>query len=414
MNVDSINKVCVVGWSKTGISLCNLLLTLGKKVLVSEAKERNLFPASLIDKFKDRGVAFEFGGHSEKFIKDAQLLVVSPGVDTEQSQIGQIGRNLGIMCVGEVELSFWLTKAKFIAITGTNGKTTTTFLAYRALKEKRKRVFLGGNIGIPVSSFILNTKASDLIVLEISSFQLETIIEFRPYVSALLNIEPDHFDRYSDFSDYLYAKMHIFRNQKESDWAVLNKRSELRGEIEKNVRAKVVYFSGEFPNDNFSCVYRIGHIFGLSKADCLGVFSQFKGLPHRLQFVRKIDGVTFINDSKATNPSSTIWALQNIKKNIILVAGGKDKGLGYTSILPYSKGVKKINLFGEAANKIREELQHKISTQIFKSLEEAVNVSFKEANEGDTVLLSPMCSSFDMFSSYRERGDKFVHIVKGI
>lgn len=414
MNIEAVNTVSVIGWSKTGISLCNLLLSLGKKVLVSESRRREDFPPALIDKFASAGVSFEFGGHSKDFIKNSQLMITSPGVDVSRSQTGKISKELGIMCVGEIEFCFWLTKAKFIAITGTNGKTTTTFLTYRTLKEKRKRVFLGGNIGIPVSSFILNTKAGDLIVLEISSFQLETIIEFRPLVSALLNIEPDHLDRYEDFKDYLRAKTYIFKNQKEDDWAVLNKKIDFRSDIEKSINAKIVYFGDEFENDNLSCVYRIGQIFGLSKLDCAKVFSSFDGLPHRLQLVRRLNGVKFINDSKATNPSSTIWALKNIKEKIILIAGGKDKGLGYSSIFPYLKRVKKINLFGQAAQKINEEVSPKIDTQIFSTLEEAVKASFSQAKEGDVVLLSPMCSSFDMFSSYRERGDKFIEIVKKI
>jgi len=414
MRIDDFKKICVIGWGKSGISLVNLLLTLGKDVKVSDLAQQNIFSNSLINDFIGKGVEFEFGRHSEEFIKNAQLLAVSPGVDLNSCSIKQIASNNNIPCVGEIEFSSWLTKAKIIAITGTNGKTTSSELTYQLLKQTKKRLFLGGNIGTPFSSFVLETKQDDLVVLEISSFQLETIIEFKPYVVAFLNIEPDHLNRYPDFKGYFQAKLNIFRNQTKEDWAVLNKNIDFRGQIEKSIKSQLVYFSDQFSNQNFSCVYRIGAIFGLTKNDCLKVFSEFKGLKHRLQLVKKIGKVTFVNDSKATNPSATVWALKNTKAPIILLAGGKDKGLDYSSILPYLRKVKKINLIGEAANKINQALGFKIETKIFQSLEAAVLDSYRKAEPGDTILLSPMCSSFDMFSNYQDRGDKFIDIVNKI
>ncbi|MBD3264638.1 MAG: hypothetical protein GF375_06020, partial [Candidatus Omnitrophica bacterium] len=273
------------------------------------------------------------------------------------------------------------------------------------------RVFLGGNIGVPLSSFVLNTSENDLIVLELSSFQLETVDSFRPHIAALLNIEPDHFDRYSNFSDYLGAKMNIFKNQQSSDWAVVNKSLSACG-IPRRMKAAVVEFSKEFPDENFSCVYKIASILGLKKHDCLEVFSSFRGLSHRLQFVRNIEGVAFINDSKATNPSSTVWALKNTGGPIILLAGGKDKGLDYSVIVPYLKKVKKINLFGEAAEKIKKTLTGYADIEIFTSLKELVDASLHQASGGDKILFSPMCSSYDMFSDYKHRGNSFMGLVK--
>ncbi|MFA5008643.1 MAG: Mur ligase family protein, partial [Candidatus Omnitrophota bacterium] len=381
---------------------------------LTELKERKCFHASVIDKLAGKGVSFEFGGHSENFLKGCQLVILSPGVDHLSSPVVKIANSLNIPYVGEVEFAYWLTKAKFVAITGTNGKTTTAFLTYRVLRENKKRVFLGGNIGIPVSSFILDTKKGDLIVLEISSFQLETILEFRPYVSALLNIEPNHLDRHPTFNDYFQAKMNVFKNQQQGDFAVLNKNIEMLSDIEKKLKSQVVHFSSEFENQNFSCVYRIATIFGLGKADCLPVFNNFKGIPHRLQFVRVVNGVTFINDSKSTNPSSTIWAFNSIKGNIVLVAGGKDKGVDYKSIIPHMKKVKKVNLFGQAAQKIEKALAGHVETQVFPSLYDVVFASFKDSSPKDTVLFSPMCSSFDMFKNYMERGRKFIEVVKSL
>jgi UDP-N-acetylmuramoylalanine--D-glutamate ligase len=341
-------------------------------------------------------------------------MVLSPGVDIANSSAIKYSRELVIPWVGEIELSFWLTEAKIIAITGTNGKTTTTHLTHQVLSKNKKRVFLGGNIGTPFSSFVLKTKKNDLIVLELSSFQLESILKFHPYVAAFLNIEPDHLDRYKDLKDYLDAKLNIFKNQDDDDWAVINKNINFRPKVESAIRSKKVYFSDEFSNENFSCVYKIASLFNLSKIDCLKVFSSFKGFAHRLQFTRNINGVDFINDSKATNPSSTVWALRNTKAPVILIAGGKDKGLDYSSILPYSNRIKKINLVGEASGKIKKALNTDKKIEIFSSLKAAVAASYKEASGGDTVLFSPMCSSFDMFRDYEERGDKFMTIVTGL
>ena len=414
MKIDDFKKICVVGWGRSGISLCNLLLFLKKKVWVSEKREDSFFSSGLINDYLKKGVKFEFGGHSEDFIKTSQLLVLSPGVDLTCSGFPEIIQTCNRPCVGELELSSWLTRAKLIAVTGTNGKTTTAHLTYQLLKQGKNRVFLGGNIGIPFSSFVLDTKKGDLIVLEVSSFQLETIVDFKPYVSAFLNIEPDHLDRYPDFKDYFRAKLNIFKNQGRKDWAILNKNTNFRAAIKRAIKSRAVYFSGEFPNENFSCAYRIAAIFGLKKAECQSVFSHFPGLSHRLQQIRQINKVVFINDSKATNPSSTIWALKNITASIILLAGGKDKRLDYSPILLHLKRVKKINLFGEASARIKEVLGRKIETEVFSSFEEAVLSSYREAKPGDAILLSPMCASFDMFSDYKARGNKFIEIVNSI
>ncbi len=412
MNIDQFKRVAVIGWGKSGISLTHLLLSLGKKVKVTETKERKEFYPILIDRLKDQGVEFEFGGHSKDFLKDADLAVLSPGVDPYTSSAIKNCQELGISYFGEVEFSFWLTKAKFVAITGTNGKTTTTFLTHQVLKQQKKGVYLGGNIGIPVSSFILKTKLSDTVVVEVSSFQLETILEFRPYVAALLNVEPDHLDRYPSFKDYFKAKMNIFKNQTSSDWAVVNKSLPMLSDVKKCVRSQLVTFSDELSNENYSCIYRIAAVFGLSKVDCLNVLSSFKGLPHRMQEVAKINGVTFINDSKATNPASTVWALRNLKGPVVLIAGGKDKGLDYTEIKPFLGKVKQLNLFGQASEKINEVLGSLVETKIYKSLDEVVKASLDDASKGDTVLFSPMCSSFDMFLNYIQRGRMFVDVVK--
>ncbi|MFH1318054.1 MAG: Mur ligase family protein [Candidatus Omnitrophota bacterium] len=413
MDINDVNRVCVVGWGKSGRSLCKLLLELGKKVKISEIKERSAFSTAVIDEFIDKGVEFEFGGNSDKFIKESQLVVLSPGVDTANSDACKIAKTYDIDVVGEIELSFWLTQAQVIAITGTNGKTTTSQLTRQVLKKKRKRVFLGGNIGIPFSSFVLETKKDDLVVLEISSFQLETIREFKPHVSALLNIASDHLDRYVNFSDYFDAKMNIFMNQDKNDWALINNKLDLNG-IKDRVNSKVLRFSNEFSNENFSCAYKIGSIFGVSRAECDDVFRSFKGLVHRMQFVRRLRQIDFINDSKATNPTSTVWALSNVTSSVLLIAGGKDKGLDFSEIIPHLDKVKKVFLFGEASVKIKNEISPYVKTEVFTSLRDSVNKSFQEATASDVILLSPMCSSYDMFTDYVDRGNRFIEIVNNL
>jgi UDP-N-acetylmuramoylalanine--D-glutamate ligase len=412
MNIDGIQKVCVVGWGKSGVALCDLLISLNKTVVVSEAKNKSDFNEDLVNSYQQKKVKFYFGSNDICALDGAQLIVLSPGVDPKKCPIAIGALSRGIACVGELEFAYWFTDAKIIAITGTNGKTTTTNLIYNLLRTHKKRVFMGGNIGTPFSSFVRETKKDDIIVLEVSSFQMETILEFRAHVAVILNIEPDHMDRYSDFQEYLLAKVNIFKNQKENDWAIINKNSFCRKEIEKKINSQIVYFSNEFENENFSCVWRVAKIFGLSKADCLKTFAEFKGLPHRLEFVRKIDNILFINDSKATNPSSTIWALKNIKDPVILLAGGKDKGLDYSCLREHLRGVKKINAFGQAAAKIKKALGDAVAFEVFSTLDEATVISFKEAAFGDVVLLSPMCASFDAFRDYQHRGEHFVNTVK--
>ena len=184
MDGDNLKNICIIGFGKSGVSLCNLLLALKKNIKVTDSRKENFFSQELVSKLKKKGIEFEFGGHSKDFVKGSQLLVLSPGVDLSCSSISKIVYSLGIPYIGELEFSFWFNKAKIIAITGTNGKTTTASLAYEVLKQKRKRVFLGGNIGVPFSSFVLNTRKGDLVVLEVSSFQLETILKFRPDIAV--------------------------------------------------------------------------------------------------------------------------------------------------------------------------------------------------------------------------------------
>ncbi|MCF7873904.1 MAG: UDP-N-acetylmuramoyl-L-alanine--D-glutamate ligase [Candidatus Omnitrophica bacterium] len=412
--IKDLITICVAGWGKTGISLTKMLLDLGKKVKVTEQRKKKYFCSQSIQNFQAKGVKFEFRKHSEEFIKSCELIILSPGIDLSRSKLTNIAIKNKISCIGELEFAFYFTDATIIAITGTNGKTTTAHLVYRLLKQKKKKVYLGGNIGRPFSEFVLNTKKGDVIVLEVSSFQLETVVKFRPKVAVLLNLEPDHLNRHKSFDNYLKTKLKIFHNQKKSDRAIINKEINLAKPYLSEINSKIIYFKNELSDQNLSAAYRVGKIFGITKDDCRILSSKYKKLPHRQQLVKEIDKIKFINDSKATNLSSTLFALKSIKKSVILIAGGKDKGFHYFDLGKYARKIKKINLIGQAADKINDEIGNKIKCDKFDSLKEAVLSSYKEAKPSDTILFSPMCSSFDMFSDYKERGQKFVEIVDNL
>lgn len=414
MYLENLEKVCVAGWGRTGISLAKLLLFLGKKVSVTEEKKENNFSLSLIKDFQAKGVEFEFGAHSQSFLSGSQLVLLSPGINFFDSRLGEIIRQNHLPYMGELEFAYRLNKAKIIAITGTNGKTTTAYLTYLLLKKKGAKVYLGGNIGRPFSDMVINLSREDFVVLEVSSFQLETIIRFKPYIGALLNVYPDHLSRHKNFNNYFQTKMKIFQNQQNCDWALLNGNNRLSCSLSSRLNSRVVYFGKEFSNENFACAAKIGEILGLSKTDCFSVFSGYKNLPHRQQYLGMVNKIKFINDSKATNLHSTLSALQAVESRVVLIAGGKDKGISYSPLRSYSRKIKKINLIGEAGSKIKEDLKEKIQCQQFNSLESAVLAAAKEAGPGGTVLFSPMCASFDMFADYQQRGREFIRIVKKI
>ena len=415
MILDQFHHIAIVGFKRSGIALCRMLLEYKKQVRVTDAHVEDSFGQKLIEQFRNNGVQFEFGSHTQEFLDGCDLLVISPGVDMSNSPIGQYAQKQNIPVYGEMEVSSWVNRAKIVAITGTNGKTTTTFLTYSVLKSKfGERVHLAGNIGIPFAEVALRTKAEDIVVLEVSSFQLETIKTFHPFISCITNIEPDHLDRYANVTEYIRAKKNIFLNQTQDDFAVLNKNGVVEADMVSSLPGQVRYFSDEFENENYSAVSCIAGIFGIDKEECRSIFSQFCGLPHRMQKIKERAGVVFINDSKATNPSATLWALKNIPCPIRLIAGGKDKGLEYVQIEPYLKKVKKIYLYGEARTGIAQALSFYPDIVQYDSLEKAICMAARDAARGETILFSPMCSSFDLFRNYQERGRFFVKIVNDL
>jgi len=414
INTDSFKnkKITIVGLAKSGLACADLLSDLGAGVSVTDNNDSELTRQGL-SKLKSKNIKSELGRHTQEFIRGRDLVVVSPGIPDNASPVVW-SKEFKIPIISEIEVAAILCPATVIAVTGTNGKTTVTTLIGKILQARGERVFVCGNIGNPFSGEVSKMKEDDFVSLEVSSFQLEKIQAFKPKISVILNFSRNHLDRYKDMREYLEAKKRIFMNQDKDDYLVLNYQDPIRGELAKEAKAKVVYFSeDEDLNPNQSAVLAVASILGIGRELALNVFREFKGIEHRMEYFTEINNVKFINDSKATTVDSTIWALKNISCPVILIAGGRDKGSDYRPILDLiQKKVRDVILIGEAKEKIKDVLTGFLPIDEAQSLEEAVNAAFYKANSGDCVLLSPMCSSFDMFSNYEERGNCFKRAVQ--
>ena len=439
-------KALVVGMARTGIATAKFLQAKGSLVTTTEVRpEEEMREAA--QELKGTGLSTEWGGHqTETFLKQ-DIIVVSPGVDLNIDPIQKAIRQ-GVRVISEIELAYHFIHVPILAITGTNGKTTTTLLLGEMLKEDGKAVGVGGNVGDPLILFADGRDRWEVLVVEISSFQLEAIEDFRPRISVLLNITEDHLDRYSSYTDYIEAKVRIFANQNSGDLAVLNRDDPIVMQFGEKVKAKKVLFSmsekveeGAFSNgqtislrrggkreeyslaktplkgihniENMMAALTTARIFGCSKKTVQDVLDRFKGLEHRLEFVREIEGVRFYNDSKGTNVGSVVKSLQSFSEPVILIAGGKDKNGDLSPLKELvQKQVKYLILVGEAKERMNHELGCLTDTVMAKTMEEAVSLARQKAKGGEVVLLSPACSSFDMFKDYKERGRVFKEAVK--
>lgn len=437
------DRVLVVGLGASGVSAVKLLARLGKKVTATDVRREEELAGAIaaLD-----GVPFggRFGGHAEQDFLDHGLIVISPGMAHDHPLL-QKARQNGSKVIGEVELASRFIDAPIIAVTGTNGKTTTTTLLGLLFEAVSPDVFVGGNIGDPLVNYVLSGRKARVVIAEISSFQLETIETFRPATAVLLNITEDHLDRYASFADYVAAKMRIFENQTHVDDAVISK--EIQGigplaarQFHFSARSKVqegayledgflrVRFGGTtfsyrrdlsplvgvHNTENLLCAVMTGHLYGIGGEIVEKTLAGFKGLPHRVEFVREVGGVRFYNDSKATNVDAAAKALEGMGGGVVMIAGGKDKGGSYAPIVPFAARLKGLVLIGEAGPRIASELGPYIATYPEDGLEKAVLRAMALAKSGDTVLFSPMCSSFDMFESYKARGNTFRQIVEAL
>ena len=438
-------RVLVVGLARTGIATAKFLKAKGTLVTTTEVKPKEEMEEA-VQKLKGMEISAEWGGHQIGTFLKQDIIVVSPGVDLSIEPIKK-AINHGVKVISEIELAYHFIHIPIIAVTGTNGKTTTTLLIGEMLKEDGKRVGVGGNVGEPLVLFADGKDQWEVLAVEISSFQLEAIKDFRPRISVLLNITEDHLDRYSNYNDYIEAKVRIFTNQNSGDLAVLNKDDPMVMQYHEEVKAKKVLFSlgekleeGAFSNgqtislrlggkgekyslaksplkgvhniENMMAALTAVRVFGCSKKAIQNVINRFEGLEHRLEFVQKIEGVRFYNDSKGTNVGSVVKSLQSFSEPVILIAGGKDKNGDLSPLKELiQKRVKHLILIGEAKERMNRELGGVTDTFMANTMEEAVLLAHEKAKGGDVVLLSPACSSFDMFKDYKERGRVFKEAV---
>ena len=444
-------RVLVVGLGKSGVASALFMKKRGAKVTVSDTKSgdelRNEIPVLL-----DNGITVETGGHGDRTFRGQDLIVVSPGVPVDAPALVQ-ARSLGEPVIGEVELAAQFLPGPLVAITGSNGKTTTTTLAGEIMAAAGFRTLVGGNIGTPAISFAERATPETVIVLEISSFQLETIQTFRPKVAVVLNVTPDHLDRHRTFEIYVDAKSRIFENQQPSDFAVLNADDPTCASLASRTRAQVFWFSrhkevaqGAWVRDG-NVVFRDSqgqteilqvsdiplkgahNLENVLAAVCAGVLMgctpekireavrNFKAVEHRLEFVATVNGVDYYNDSKATNVDATIKALESFPAHIHLILGGKDKGSDYTVLNDLLRQrVKRVYTIGAAAAKVESQIVSSKSggpeVVHAETLENAIRKAHAVAKPGDIVLLAPACASFDQFKSYEHRGRTFKEIVR--
>lgn len=416
MNISG-KKIAVIGAAKSGLAAAKLALQLKAFVRISDNTEAAKVSADLIDWAQREKIPLELGGHTKAFIQDSDLVVISPGVRID-AQAVMWAKEKNIPVIGEVEFAYRFCQAPVIAVTGSNGKTTTSTLIKDVLAKAGYNVYLCGNVGMPFAEYVVNVAVPDFYVLEISSFQLESIVEFKAHIAVFLNFNQNHLDRHKDMEEYFEAKKRIFLNQGPEDFAVLNARDQRLQQGIKGLRAQVRYFNQEgqpgapFKNPNQAAAAAVADILGIAPDIYHQVFKDFRGVEHRMELVRTIDGVDYINDSKATTAEAGRWALENLEKPVLMICGGRDKHIDFSVLqdIVYKK-VKRMFVYGESKDKIRKVFEPVVPVESCDALGAAVQKAKESAHAGDCVLLSPMCTSFDMFRNFEERGKVFKEIV---
>ena len=444
--MDLANKrVLVVGLGKSGVASALFLQAHGAKVTVSDSKPQDQLGEE-IPVLLDHGIAVETGGHGERTFRGQDLIVVSPGVPVDSPPLVQ-ARALGEPVIGEIELASQFLPKNLVAITGSNGKTTTTTLAGEIIAAGGFSAAVGGNIGTPAISLVEQATPETVVVLEVSSFQLETIQTFRPKVAVVLNITPDHLDRHRTFEAYTNAKARIFENQQAQDVAVLNADDAASAGLASRTQAQVFWISrkkevkqGAYVRDgriffrdpkgqheimqtseiplkgghnveNVLAAVCVGAVMGCDAGSVAKAVRNFKAVEHRLEYVATIRGVEYYNDSKATNVDATIKALESFPANVHLILGGKDKDSDYTQLNDLlQQRVKRVYTIGAAAEKIESQIKG-VEVDHSETLETALRRASAIAAAGDVVLLAPACASFDQFQNYEHRGRVFKEVV---
>lgn len=441
-------RVLVCGMAKSGVSASFLAKNKGAHVILQDIKKRE--DLGDISELEKRGIELYLGKNPDEIISQMDLVIVSPGIPTSLPFF-EIAENAGVKIISEVELSYYFTPCKIAAITGTNGKTTTTALTGEIMKKKFPNAAVVGNIGIPYSKEVERLTKDDYVVAEISSFQMEKAYEFHPHISAVLNIAPDHLDRHKTLECYILMKEKVFQNQTQEDFIVLNHDDLTTRKMSEKTKAKVFFFSskeklkegiyldnkniivkwgqinsvlisvdelkilGVHNYENVMAAAAIGFCAGVSFEDIAKSLKDFKGVEHRIEYVDTVYGVDYYNDSKATNVDAAIKGIMSMEKPCILIGGGYDKGSEYTLWAEKFKGrVKHLVLLGATAEKIADcckEIDFEDFTKV-ETFKEAFELCRKLAKEGDCVLLSPACASWGMFDNYEQRGNIFKDMVK--
>jgi UDP-N-acetylmuramoylalanine--D-glutamate ligase len=443
--------ILVVGAALSGIASAEFLLLQGARVVLTDLKAEESLQKSIAPLKKLRQapgkLILELGEHRIDSFRNCDLVVVSPGVPLAQPMF-QESRKAGIPVIGEIELAYRHLPGKILGITGSNGKTTTTMLLAELLVGAGFKSHVAGNIGSPLIAFAARSASDDIFATELSSFQLESIVEFRPAAGAILNLTPDHLDRYPGFDAYIATKERIFMNQRATDFAVLNADDPRVARIGAEVRSIPIWFSRKiepecgafirsgrvifrreerertlFPLDTISikgshnlenvlAACTMALLAGASPESLEDTVRNFRGVEHRLEWVAEIEGVLYFNDSKATNVDATAKSLESFPGKIHLIAGGRDKNGNFAALRPLiEERVKQLVLIGEAAGKIREALLGTTEIRAAASLQEAVTKCREKAEAGDVILLAPACASFDMFHDYGHRGRVFKEAV---
>ncbi len=441
-------KVLVVGLGKSGLAAALFLRRRGAQVTVSDVRSAEAL-AKDIPALLDEGIMVETGGHGLLTFRRQDLIVVSPGVPLNTPELAQV-KSFGLPVIGELELAARFLKGRTLAITGSNGKTTTTALVGEILEKAGVPTLVGGNIGVPVVALIDQSCDETWSVLEVSSFQLESTERFHPSIAVILNITPDHLDRHGSFENYALAKERIFAAQNEHDSVVLNADNARAAQAACRSAAKVYFFSvehsverGAWVEDGF-LVYRAGkdepaekvmplsgvplkgahnienvlaavcaaRLAGVSAEQIRSAVEAFQAVEHRLEYVATVNGVEFYHDSKATNVDATAKAVAAFSSGIHLILGGKDKNSDYTQLAELLRSrVRVVYTIGSAAAKIESELRGVVSILSCETLDKAVSAAASDARPGEVVLLAPACSSFDQFENYEHRGRVFKELV---
>lgn len=437
-------KILILGMARSGVSAAKLLANYPNEIVISDIKEQE---ASILTELEDLNIKVVITNNQEELIESSlDFVIKNPAIRKDNAAVVK-AKSLGIPVINEMELAFhFLPKdVDIIGITGSNGKTTTTTITFELLKLARKDVFLGGNIGIPLSSVVSEMKEGSILVLEISDHQLCDMYDFKTNISALTNLSEVHLDFHGTYENYKEVKKKIFNHHTSQEIAVLNQESKDVLELTKDISSKKIYFStkekadiclvdnkifyfgeevihifdikikGNHNYENCMVAIAIAKHYGVKNEDIKTFLSTFNGVEHRIEYVRTLKGRKFYNDSKATNNESTIIALESFIEDTILLMGGLDRNIPFDSIVPHLKHVRRIVSFGETKNKISEFAKaNGVESIIVDNLKEAVINAYQKSKEGDVILLSPACASWDQYKDFEVRGNEFKEIVNAL